>query len=197
MTSWKPNDFRDRSFSVGDLVELRDQAEKGFWIVYRVRCVCADGALQLDNVSANDGFDSSRRGHPRIGVRCSTRRFVDRTNTGASLRPARNDRGGYAEFRPERNDLRIVIDAVNDAETVIAREYSMDVALDLHVSAEVVVATHERARVRHRHVPVEPRAGGLLPAVHTSRDYDDAVSGVVMFTNFVEHMRMRRARFGE
>jgi hypothetical protein len=56
MTSWKPNDFRDRSFSVGDLVELRDQAEKGFWIVYRVRCICADGALQLDDVSANDGL---------------------------------------------------------------------------------------------------------------------------------------------
>lgn len=55
MGSWKPSDFRGRTFRAGDLVELREQAEKGFHVVYKVRCVCADGALQLDNLSGTDG----------------------------------------------------------------------------------------------------------------------------------------------
>lgn len=55
MGSLKPNDFRGRTFRAGDLVELREEAEKGFHIVYKVRCVCADGALQLDKLSDNDG----------------------------------------------------------------------------------------------------------------------------------------------
>ncbi|KMV18334.1 hypothetical protein ACT17_11960 [Mycolicibacterium conceptionense] len=54
MGSWKPSDFRGRTFSVGDLVELRDEAENGFQIAYRVCCVDDDGALQLDNLSTNE-----------------------------------------------------------------------------------------------------------------------------------------------
>lgn len=55
MGSLKPNDFRGRTFRASDLVELREEAEKGFHIVYKVRCVCADGALQLDKLSGNGG----------------------------------------------------------------------------------------------------------------------------------------------
>ncbi|OMC51924.1 hypothetical protein A5742_17455 [Mycolicibacterium fortuitum] len=55
MGSLKPSDFRGRTFSAGDLVELREQAEKGFHIVYEVRGICADGALQLKKLSGNDG----------------------------------------------------------------------------------------------------------------------------------------------
>ena len=54
MTSWKPSHFPLHRFSTGDLVELRDQAEKGVRITYRVRYVCADGTLLLRNRLTND-----------------------------------------------------------------------------------------------------------------------------------------------
>lgn len=54
MTSWKPKHFPLHRFSTGDLVELRDQAEKGLQIAYRVRYVCADGTLLLHNLSTTD-----------------------------------------------------------------------------------------------------------------------------------------------
>lgn len=53
MGSLKPSDFRGRTFGAGDLVELRENAEEGIRIVYRVRCVDEDGALQLDSLSTN------------------------------------------------------------------------------------------------------------------------------------------------
>lgn len=52
MASWKPDDFLSRRFTVGDLVELRSEAEQGGQVVYRVSDICADGALKLQRLSA-------------------------------------------------------------------------------------------------------------------------------------------------
>ncbi|BBX88016.1 hypothetical protein [Mycolicibacterium aubagnense] len=47
MGSWKTEDVRGRTYAAGDLVELREMAEKGFEILYRVGVVHTDGALYL------------------------------------------------------------------------------------------------------------------------------------------------------
>ncbi|MGB8407150.1 MAG: hypothetical protein WCE30_24125 [Mycobacterium sp.] len=59
MVSWKPKDLGGHHYSVDDLVELRDNAESGFMIVYRVRGKCADGALNLYRLDINDGMTVS------------------------------------------------------------------------------------------------------------------------------------------
>lgn len=54
MGSWKNDDARGRTYATGDLVELRDAAEKGFAILYRVEVVHNDGALHLLRQSGSE-----------------------------------------------------------------------------------------------------------------------------------------------